>query len=779
MSSLRWMIGAGLGCLASLGAYALLEGEKLEVQVRFQDSERLKGVKPDSFIIEAIGRKGANFSYGEEEIGQDGRLSLRLTEGQYRMTVVEPGFSPMSTDFKVTKESPRDFRFQLQPDQLPSTLTVESIRARSSKSAFLAQGYVINDLTGHPEQGALIEVEDQQGMTNEDGFFSMQIPVGKTDGYVDITVKSDRLGLYSMKNAQVWPGGDSTFRIALTDSPIYRDLLSERRSQEVMDTSDCDSCSLPDDKAVNPSTRGATPGPLLPEVIRVGTNCTSATNCTTVEVVSMYNYVRRVVTSEWYACWGNVPGGLNSLRAGAVAVRSYAISYAYSPRTSTYDLCNTTSCQVYGTTTSSNVDTATNDTANYVLKTSTNAVYRSEYSAENNNAGCGDGSAGTGTTGAPCISDPVCTGQALFGHGRGLCQWGSARWATGKNLTSSQACTSSAPNQAFGTKDWVQILSHYYPNNALVLGTTATLSSVTRTPNSPEPGMTVAVGATSTATDPISNAFYRAVLANGASSYSRTNARANIVAGPSTLSANVILASNAPTGTYTVTSFLNFDRDGSNSFNTGDFQIASAAGANLVVIPSSSITVSPSQGQVGASVVLSATLLRAGVPASGKTLSFSVGGVGAGSATTNASGVASLNWTVTSGSLGDSPLAVSFSGDATQGPATGSSMFTRVSPVNATGFNATAAAGTSATVPIRVQLPNGNPAPGASISLACALPGSPFAGTTNANGVANILVPVSPSQPNGIVPYVATVAQTNGYLTTTANGRIVVTRRSN
>lgn len=773
------MIGTGLGCLVSLGAYAILEGEKLPVQVRFQDAERLVAIQPDSFMIEPINTKGGTSVFTENMIAKDGRLDLRLPEGQYRMSVIEPGYGSMSTDFQIKKGSPADFRFQLQPNEMPEPLRTETIQKKLNKHTFLAQGYVINDHTGEPEQGAMISNGNEQVITDEEGFFSLQIPVKNSNGYADLAIKSENLGFYQLKNAQIWPGGDSTYRIALSKTPVYRDLLEERRNHEVMDTSDCDSCGDPAIKTDTPTPRGGTPGPLLPEVIRVGTNCPSATTCTTVEVVTMYNYVRRVVTSEWYACWGNVPGGLNSLKAGTVAVRSYAISYAYSPRTTTYDLCNTTSCQVYGTSTSSNVDTATTETANYVLSTATNGVYRSEYSAENNSAACGNGFAGTGTTGAPCIADPVCTGQALFGHGRGLCQWGSARWATGKNLTSAQACTTAAPNHAFGTKDWVQILSHYYPNNALVLGTTAALTGVTRTPNNPTPGTAVSVGATLTATDAITNTFFRATLTNGTNVYTRTNTRSNVPAGTSNPSASVSLLSVAPVGTYSVAAFLNFDRDNSNTFNTGDFQIASGAGTNLVVIPASTITVNAAQGQIGASVPISAALFKAGVASPGKSLSFSVGGVGIGSATTDTNGIASLNWTVSAGTLGSSPLSVSFSGDTTQGPATGSSTFTRVSPVTAVAFSANAAPGTQAAVPIRVTLPNGDPAPGAAITLTCGLPASPILGTTNANGLATILVPVPATQAPGIVPYSITIGTNNGYLPTTASARIVVTRRSN
>ncbi len=45
------------------------------------------------------------------------------------------------------------------------------------------------------------------------------------------------------------------------------------------------------------------------------------------------------------------------------------------------------------------------------------------------------------------MSDPVDAGTTFNGHGRGICQWGTQRWAI---------------NQA---KDWTWIVNHYYNDN--------------------------------------------------------------------------------------------------------------------------------------------------------------------------------------------------------------------------------------------------------------------------------------------------------------------------
>lgn len=64
----------------------------------------------------------------------------------------------------------------------------------------------------------------------------------------------------------------------------------------------------------------------------------------TVNQVSLESYLRSVVPSEVPKTWGSVKGGLEALKAQAVAARSYA---AAERRTGYSNTCDTTSCQVY------------------------------------------------------------------------------------------------------------------------------------------------------------------------------------------------------------------------------------------------------------------------------------------------------------------------------------------------------------------------------------------------------------------------------------------------
>jgi peptidoglycan hydrolase-like amidase len=117
-------------------------------------------------------------------------------------------------------------------------------------------------------------------------------------------------------------------------------------------------------------------------------------------------------------------------------------------------VCDTTACQVYDPDSSQgSTDAATDATAkNVLVQRGTDTVAKAEYAAENNHhVPCNDGQTGDGSS-WPCADDKVCLGQAVNGHGRGMCQNGSQRWAS----------------QSSKDMDW--ILTHYYPNFDKVVG---------------------------------------------------------------------------------------------------------------------------------------------------------------------------------------------------------------------------------------------------------------------------------------------------------------------
>jgi len=102
-----------------------------------------------------------------------------------------------------------------------------------------------------------------------------------------------------------------------------------------------------------------------------------------INTVRMENYLRGVLPYEVYPSWGDAAGGagMNSLRAQAVAARSYARSQN---RWSYAKTCDTSSCQVYGGTANEHVNTdrAISDTAGKV-RLKNGEVVSTEFSASN------------------------------------------------------------------------------------------------------------------------------------------------------------------------------------------------------------------------------------------------------------------------------------------------------------------------------------------------------------------------------------------------------------
>jgi len=158
------------------------------------------------------------------------------------------------------------------------------------------------------------------------------------------------------------------------------------------------------------------PSPFVaPQTVRVWRRSEgSDTSCTgTVTVMDLDEYVRHVVPHEWYASWHE-----ESLRSGAVAARSYAAWWVEAGgKYDCADVCDTSYTQSYGESTDSRTDAAVEATADTFIVLDGEVVF-AEYSAEN------------GDPTEYGVEEPHCTGEERHGHGRGLCQWGSQRWAS-------------------------------------------------------------------------------------------------------------------------------------------------------------------------------------------------------------------------------------------------------------------------------------------------------------------------------------------------------------
>lgn len=186
--------------------------------------------------------------------------------------------------------------------------------------------------------------------------------------------------------------------------------------------------------------------------------------------------------SEWRAIWGD--DGSDSLKAGAVAYRTYAAYFEQHPGRSgspLYDIrsdeCNQ-AFNVTGFPPDWRTSAAAQATAGIAVSDNGATAYFSEYASNTNHAppghsgsyywpGCPDGQTGDGAN-WPCMNDPAATGSTFLGHGRGMSQYGSWYWARGKSYQSQTTFT--APG-------WQCILDHYYNDNGNSTGAGANNTS--------------------------------------------------------------------------------------------------------------------------------------------------------------------------------------------------------------------------------------------------------------------------------------------------------------
>ncbi|HWI60494.1 MAG TPA: Ig-like domain repeat protein, partial [Symbiobacteriaceae bacterium] len=106
----------------------------------------------------------------------------------------------------------------------------------------------------------------------------------------------------------------------------------------------------------------------------------------------------------------------------------------------------------------------------------------------------------------------------------------------------------------------------------------------------------------------------------------------------------------------------------------GDTQVGSTSGNGTLAVTQATgiLTVSPASGNYKSAATLIATLTPADA---GKTISFTVNGVAAGTGTTDASGVATFSYTIDL-SVGSYPITATFAGDANVSSANGGAMLT-------------------------------------------------------------------------------------------------------
>ena len=334
------------------------------------------------------------------------------------------------------------------PDAPSGAGAANDIKQRpvQSAQAALQRGRVVDSVTGLPVASAQVRVIGTfvNTTTDADGRFALRAP----DGFSRFEVESDGYvagsGRLAGDAVRLWP--------AVDDPERDRRVLEQREIARVAHDNDpLDDPDLTDRaRAILAARRTGhhDADPLAPEqvlknggvevpaTIRLYRRGNENNSCTgRVDVIPLEEYTRGVVPHEWISSWH-----AESLKAGAVAARSYAAGWiARGGKYDCADLDDTTRSQVYRDDRNAAGDAAVAATTGEVIVRDGGLV-TTEYSAEN---------------GDPTefgVDEPLCTGRERFGHGRGMCQWGTQRWAT----------------QRGQTYDWM--VAHYFPGASVGCG---------------------------------------------------------------------------------------------------------------------------------------------------------------------------------------------------------------------------------------------------------------------------------------------------------------------
>ncbi len=347
-----------------------------------------------------------------------GLVAVNDLQGKIKISSYKKGYEVLQAEFEVDE----DLRLQF-------LLSPEEVLISDEKSEYLIEAKLRNSHSGDVLNNTQLEIGKHKFSSNKEGY--IRVPL---DLFENSKLEEGDSIQYHISSPGFETISDYYFFAPAQQMYMNDELIPLRKaltpnSEPIEDEESINRINRIVYESLN-QTRAVSCSGLLPRTsIRVGYNC-SCNSCSNVTVMSLEYYTQSGLDNEWISSWRSA-----SLKAGSVAYRSYGAYHILHPIRNNYDISNTTCRQVWR----SNVYTSTRNAAiatSGKLLVRNNSLAFTEYSAENNNSGCGNGYAGVGTSTAPCISDNLCRNRPRYGHGRGMCQWGSQRWAVnGKSYT--------------------------------------------------------------------------------------------------------------------------------------------------------------------------------------------------------------------------------------------------------------------------------------------------------------------------------------------------------
>ncbi|MDH5824842.1 SpoIID/LytB domain-containing protein [Luteimonas sp. RD2P54] len=462
---------------ARVGAPGLAAG-KVAPRIRVRDSASGRALAARLVLEHAAGAAPPL----DAHIPRSGARLPDTAPGEYLVTAAAPGQAPLAARI-VFDTAPLPITLWLPPAATSTALHRQALAALDCGHCSLIGGHVYDRDSGVAVPGAVVAADGgQRAVTDAEGAFELLLrlppaPDGAETPPASATLTISAGGYRRQQLERVALSPDAAHHIidlergSGVDRQDHGHVLANTRSGAGVEPGTGADVRAPHEppgadrgKAHDPAgpdhaqraarlaRAAAVP---VPASIRVGTGC-SGRSCTGVSVYEFEDYVGRGLDDEWIASWDP-----DSLAAGAVAYRSYAAWYVANPVGAAYDICSSTSCQAFGSAAWSATVAAAAATRGVLLTRDGSSAAFAEYSAENNawddpsdgrscsnpDLSCGNGRNGSPANGWPCLADEVGRGRGCFGHGRGMSQWGTQRWAADHG------------------RGWRWIADHYYNGN--------------------------------------------------------------------------------------------------------------------------------------------------------------------------------------------------------------------------------------------------------------------------------------------------------------------------
>ncbi|MGO4262284.1 SpoIID/LytB domain-containing protein [Lysobacter sp. TAB13] len=440
------------------------------IDVRVRDSLSGRALQAE-LSIAPVGRSDARQML--PLASQGGRVA-GLAKGDYQLTVSVPGYQSLTTRVNSDGALGLPTTLWLSPERESDQLDLLALKAAECSDCVVYSGHVYDQRSGKPLAGVSVRTgQGERAVTDGAGYFEVRskfvntalkddaLPPTTTIDIEGPGYRAHRLSGVSLLNDSAHfvvdlQAGSGRSDENLTHVQVLakdRPLKEREAILEQLDAANADQAMRPGHTLSAAQVSAAAVA--VPSSIRVGTSC-SGRSCSGVSVYSLEDYVGKGLDEEWIPSWH-----ANSLAAGAVAYRTYGAYFVAHPISSRYDICNTTSCQVFNSDSVSAPVAAAKATKGVILSRDGRSAAFSEYSSENNawddpsdglscsnnDLSCGNGKNGSPRNNWPCLSDSVGKGKGCFGHGRGMSQWGTQRWANSNG------------------RDWKWITDHYFNNN--------------------------------------------------------------------------------------------------------------------------------------------------------------------------------------------------------------------------------------------------------------------------------------------------------------------------